>query len=76
LRWHIEPHGWEANVYRFLGACARVVQELKQGNIAAAEYTGSVDGGEQVLDIGSRKAGYGSCRDSFEGNRHNLLAYA
>jgi len=76
LRWRFEPHGWEPNVYGLLGACASVVQELQQGNIAAAEYTGAVNRGEQVLDIGSRGALYGPCRYPLEGNGHNLMAYA
>ena len=51
-------------------------EELQQGNIAAAEYTGSVNRGEQVLDIGSRGARNGPCRHPLEGNGNNLMAYA
>jgi hypothetical protein len=75
LRWRFEPHGGEPNVNGLLGTCARVVQELQEGNIAAAECTGSVNRGEQVLDIRSRGALYGPRRHSLEGNGYNLMAY-
>jgi hypothetical protein len=56
LRRRFEANRREAEVNDFLGSCPSVGHELKQRDIAAAQSRGSINTGEQMLDVRASEA--------------------